>query len=46
VENKIVYYKETGEYLHVVFGPGSQRKVHCHTIKLELVQKVATVAVD
>jgi hypothetical protein len=36
MENKIVYYKETVECQHLIFWPGSQRRVHCHTAKTEL----------
>jgi hypothetical protein len=35
VENKTAFSKETVEYLHLIFWPGSQRKVHCHTAKSE-----------
>jgi hypothetical protein len=34
-ENKTVFSKETVECLHVIFWPGSQRRFHCHTAKLE-----------
>jgi hypothetical protein len=36
VENKIVYYKETVECVHLIFWSRSQKKVHCHTAKPEL----------
>jgi hypothetical protein len=42
VENKIVYYKDTVECRYVIFWPGNQRRVHCHTAKLEPNQSVAT----
>jgi hypothetical protein len=35
VENKIVYYKETMECLHLIFWPKSQRRAHYHTEKPE-----------
>jgi hypothetical protein len=35
VENKIVYYKETLECLHLIFWPRSLRRVHYYTSKLE-----------
>jgi hypothetical protein len=40
VENKTAFSKETVEYLHLIFWPGSQRRVHCHTVKLEPNQRV------
>jgi hypothetical protein len=35
VENSVVYYKEMVEFLYLIFWPGSQRRVHCHTAKPE-----------
>jgi hypothetical protein len=40
VENKIVYYKETVECLHLILWPRSQRRVQCHTAKPEPNQRV------
>jgi hypothetical protein len=35
VGNTVVYYNKTVECLHLIFWPRSQRRVHCHTAKLE-----------
>jgi hypothetical protein len=40
VENKIVYYKGTMQWQHLIFWPGNHRRVHCHTTKLEQNQSV------
>jgi hypothetical protein len=40
LENKIVYYKETVECQHLIFWPGSQGSIRCHTAKLEPNQRV------
>jgi hypothetical protein len=36
VENKTAFSKETVECLNLIFWPGRQRRVHCHTAKLQL----------
>jgi hypothetical protein len=41
LENKVVYYKETVGSQHLIFWPGSQRRVHCHTAKPESDQRVS-----
>jgi hypothetical protein len=41
VQNKILYYKETVECRHLIFWPGSQRRVHCHTANPEPNRRVA-----
>jgi hypothetical protein len=35
LENKNLYNKEIFECQHLIFWPGSQGRVHCHTTKLE-----------
>jgi hypothetical protein len=40
VENKIVYFKETMECLHLIFSARIQRRVHCHTAELDLNQRI------
>lgn len=40
VKNKIVNYEETFEYRHLIFWPGNQRTVHCHTAKPKLNQRI------
>jgi hypothetical protein len=30
-----LFSKETVEWLHLIFWPGSQRRVHCHTARPE-----------
>jgi hypothetical protein len=42
VENKTVFFKEMVECLQLIFWPGSQRRIHCHTAKPELNRRVAT----
>jgi hypothetical protein len=41
MKNKTVFKKKTVEYQHLIFQPGSQRRVHCHTIKPEPNQRVS-----
>jgi hypothetical protein len=38
--NKVAFSKETVECLHLILWPGSKRKVHCHTAKLETNRRV------
>jgi hypothetical protein len=38
---KLHFLKKTVGCLHLIFWPGSQRRVHCHTAKLEPNQRVA-----
>jgi hypothetical protein len=33
VENQTVFFEEMMECVHLIFWPGSQRSVHCHTAK-------------
>jgi hypothetical protein len=40
MKNRMVYYKETVKCWHLIFWPGSQRMVHCHTAKLGPNQRV------
>jgi hypothetical protein len=35
MKNKIVYYEETVVCQHLIFWPGSQRRINCHTAKPE-----------
>jgi hypothetical protein len=35
VENKTVYYKKKLQCLQIIFLPTSQRRVHCHAVKME-----------
>jgi hypothetical protein len=40
VENKTAFFGEVVECMHLIFWSGSQRRVHCHTAKSELNQRV------
>jgi hypothetical protein len=40
LQNKIIHYKVTVEYQHLLFWPGIQGRFHCHATKLEMYQRL------